>query len=93
MGKNNRKKQGAFFKAFSRSPHSISRTFELAVPMKKPSCFLNIKGSFLHISVVKLVNSFQLAFEDAATILTGIKCKYVFMFSFQYLAEYLRNQD
>ena len=54
MGKNNRKKQGAFFKAFSRSPHSISRTFELAVPTKKPSCFLNIKGSFLPISVVKL---------------------------------------
>ena len=45
---NNRKKHGAFFKAFSRSSRSKSGTSELAVPTKKPSpCFLNVKGSFL----------------------------------------------
>ena len=77
MEKNNRKKHGAFFKAFSRSSRSISGTSELAVPTKKPSpCFLNVKEVSCHISVVKS-DSFQTAFEDATAILTGIECKYM----------------
>ena len=47
MGKNNRKKHGAFFKAWCRTSRSIPGTSEVAVPTKKPSpCFLNVKGSF-----------------------------------------------
>ena len=78
MGKNNRQKQGSFFKACSRSTRSISGTSEVAVLMKKPfPCFLNVKSAVLcHITVVK-IDSYQTAFEDVAAILTGIECKYM----------------
>ena len=73
MRKNSRKKQGRFFQSLFQVPSFIRAS---SADEEAFSLLFEYQGEFPAISVVKS-DSFQMAFKDAATILTGIEFKYM----------------